>query len=204
MPWRTPPKCEAICLVQENGVSNAQAHANCHVIVGLVRPPDIVKVFELLLDRRIGSVEHGDLVRRAVQRAFGARAVVAADVDDQRIVELPDVLDSLDNPADLVVGVGHVGGENIHLPQEELLLIRRELIPLLQQVLRPGRQLRVLRDDAELLLVLEDLLAQLVPSLVEQVHVADLLDPLRRRVMRRMRAARRVIDEERLYRASTR
>ena len=25
MPWRTPPKCEAICLVQENGVSKAQA-----------------------------------------------------------------------------------------------------------------------------------------------------------------------------------
>ena len=29
-------------------------------------------------------------------------------------------------------------------------------------------------------------LAQLVPALVEQVHVADLLDPLRRRVVRRV------------------
>ncbi len=27
MPWRTPPKCEAICLVQENGVSNIQDQA---------------------------------------------------------------------------------------------------------------------------------------------------------------------------------
>src|ERR1017187_2030736 len=27
IPWRTPPKCEAICLVQEKGVSNAQDHA---------------------------------------------------------------------------------------------------------------------------------------------------------------------------------
>ena len=43
-------------------------------------------------------------------------------------------------------------------------------------------------------------LAQLVPALVEQVHVADLLDPLRRRVMRRMRAAGDVIEEERLVR----
>src|SRR3974390_3154304 len=25
-PWRTPPKCDAICLVHENGVSNAQVH----------------------------------------------------------------------------------------------------------------------------------------------------------------------------------
>ena len=26
MPWRVPPKCEAICLVHENGVSNAHVH----------------------------------------------------------------------------------------------------------------------------------------------------------------------------------
>ena len=53
MPWRTPPKCEAICLVQENGVSNAHAHGNRHVIVSVVRAPDIVEVFELLLDPRL-------------------------------------------------------------------------------------------------------------------------------------------------------
>ena len=31
IPWRTPPKCDAICLVHENGVSNAhvQATAMC-------------------------------------------------------------------------------------------------------------------------------------------------------------------------------
>jgi hypothetical protein len=27
MPWRTPPKCDAICLVHENGVSNAHDYA---------------------------------------------------------------------------------------------------------------------------------------------------------------------------------
>src|SRR5947208_17156727 len=37
----------------------------------------------------------------------------------------------------------------------------------------------------------------LVPALVEQVHIADLLDPLRCRMMRRMGGARYVIDEER-------
>ena len=26
MPWRMPPKCEAICLVHENGASKAHAH----------------------------------------------------------------------------------------------------------------------------------------------------------------------------------
>ena len=27
MPWRVPPKCEAICLVHLNGVSKAHDHA---------------------------------------------------------------------------------------------------------------------------------------------------------------------------------
>ena len=70
----------------------------------------------------------------------------------------------------------------------------------LQQVVRPRRELGVLRDHAEPLLVGEDGLAQLVPALVEQVHVADLLDPLRRRVVRRVDGAGHVVDEERLLR----
>jgi hypothetical protein len=28
VPWRTPPKCDAICLVHENGVSNAHAYGS--------------------------------------------------------------------------------------------------------------------------------------------------------------------------------
>ena len=54
------------------------------------------------------------------------------------------------------------------------------------------------RHDAQPLLVGEDGFAHLVPALIEEVHVADLLDPLRRRVMRRVRAAWHVIDKERL------
>ena len=72
-----------------------------------------------------------------------------------------------------------------------------ERVPF-RQSFRPRRQLGVLGHDAEPLLVGEDGLAQLVPAVVEEVHVADLLDPFRRRMMRRMRAARDVIDEERL------
>ena len=63
-----------------------------------------------------------------------------------------------------------------------------------------GGQFGVRRHDAQPLLVGEDGLAQLVPALVEEMHVADLLDPLRRRMMRRVRAARYVVDEERLVR----
>ena len=157
-----------------------------------------------MLDRRIDAVEHRHFVRRAVHLALGAGAVVAVDVDDQRIVELAHVFDRLDDAADLVVGVGHVGGEHIDLADEQLLLVRRELVPLLEHVLGPGRQLGILRDHTELLLVREDGFPQLVPALVEQVHVADLLDPLRRRVVRRMGPARHKVDEERLVRRTVR
>ena len=168
------------------------------MVVGLVGAPDVVEVLELIGHRHLDPVEHRHLVRRADEGTFRTRSVVAVDVDDERVVEPAHVFDGLDHAADLVVGVGDVRGEDVDLAGEHLLLVGRELIPLLQQVLRPRRELGVLRDDAELLLVLEDPLAELVPALVEQVHIADLLDPLRRRVMRRMRAARHVVDEERL------
>ena len=90
------------------------------------------------------AIEGGELVRRAVEHAFGARAVVAADVDDQRVVELAHVFDRLDDAADLVVGVGEVGAVDVGLLDEELLLLPIERIPL-RQVLRPRGQLRVRR-----------------------------------------------------------
>ena len=65
---------------------------------------------------------------------------------------------------------------------------------------RPRRQFRVRRHDAEPLLVGEDGFAQLFPAVIEQVHVADLVDPFRRRVVRRVRGARHVVDKERLLR----
>ncbi len=64
--------------------------------------------------------------------------------------------------------------------------------------MRPRLQLRVRRDDAELLLVLEDALAQLLVTVVEEVHVGDLLHPFLGRMMRRVRGAGRVFHEERL------
>ena len=117
------------------------------------------------------------------------------DVDDEGVVELTQVLDRLDDAADLMVRIGEVGGVDVHLLDEQPLLHRTERVPL-GQFLRPGRELGVRRHDAQSLLVGEDRLAQLVPAPVEELHVADLLDPLRRRMMRRVRTAGDVIDEE--------
>ena len=58
------------------------------------------------------------------------------------------------------------------------------------------RQLRVRRDDAELLLAREGPLAQRVPAVVELARV--LVRPLRRHVVRRVRRTGREVGEERL------
>ena len=152
---------------------------------------------KLVLHRHGNAIEGGELVRRAVEHAFGTRAVVATDVDDQGVVEFAEVFDGLDDPSDLIVGVGEVGPIDVRLLDEELLLVPTEGIPF-RQSLRPRRQLGVLGHDAQPLLVGEDGLAQLVPAVVEEMHVADLLDPLGRGMMRRMGGARHVIDEPRL------
>ena len=171
---------------------------------GPVGTPELVPE-KLVLDRHFDAIEGGELVRRAVEHAFGAGAVVAADVDDQGVVELAEVFDGLDDAADLMIGVCLVRGIDLHLLDEELLLLPVEGVPLGQLgaavsflPVRPRGQLRVLGHDAELLLVGENGLPQFFPAIVEEMHGADLVDPFLRRMMRRVDAARYVIDQERL------
>ena len=165
------------------------------VRIGLAAAPGVVPR-HLFGRRQIDVVERYGLVEGAHRRALGRGAVVAADVDDDGVVGFAQALDGLNHAADFVVGVGEIRAIHVRLLDEELLFHVRELIPRLDAV-RPGRQLGIRRDHAEALLIGEDLLADRVVALVEQVHVADLLDPLRRRMVRRVRAARRVVDEER-------
>ncbi len=103
----------------------------------------------------------------------------------------------LDQPADLVVGVLAEAGEDFHLAGEEFLLVGGELVPVLDR-LGLGGELGAGRNDAELDLAGQRLLAQLVPALVELALVLG--DPFLRHVMRRVRGAGREVDEERLVR----
>ena len=73
----------------------------------------------------------------------------------------------------------------------------RQLVPVLDGV-GFGRELRVLRDDAHLLLAGEGLFAVLVPAAVELALV--LRDPVLRHVMRGVRGAGGEVGEERLVR----
>ena len=119
------------------------------------------------------------------------------------VVELALVFDFLNDPADFMVGVGRVGCKNVRLANEKLLLVGAERIPFLKLrsavfglAIRPRCELGIRWNYTEPFLVGEDCLAQLFPALIEQVHVADLLDPLWRRLVRCVRAAGHVIDEE--------
>ena len=78
---------------------------------------------KLVLDRHGHAIEGCELVRRAVEHSLRARTVVAADIDDQRVVELAEVFNGLDDAADLMVGVGQISRIDIRLLDEELLLL---------------------------------------------------------------------------------
>src|SRR5262249_15078796 len=157
--------------------------------------------------RNIDALNRGHLVRGAEDGAFRARAIVAADVDDKRVVQLAYVFHGLDHAADLMVGVSCVGRKNVRLSDEKFLFIGTERVPFLKLraakfglSIGPWRKLSIRRNYTDPFLVGEDRLAQLFPTLIEQVHVADLLDPLRRGLVRRGAAAGYVIKEERLVR----
>src|SRR5262249_4745626 len=100
--------------------------------IGLVRAPGIIEILELIFDWNTNTIERGNLVWRADRCAFGARAVVTGDIDDERVVEFAHILDVLDYATDLVVGIGPVGGEHIRLADEHLLLVVSELVPPLE------------------------------------------------------------------------
>ena len=91
---------------------------------GAVRSPERVPE-KLILYRHFNAVEGGKLVRRSVDHAFGTRAIVAADIDDQGVIQLTHVFDGLDDSADLVVGIGEVSAIHVGLFDEEFLLLAR-------------------------------------------------------------------------------
>ena len=157
-----------------------------------VEPAVLVDERELLLGRERHAVEHGELVERARERALEAGAVVAPDVDDERVVELAHLLDGVEQAAHVPVGVRGVAGVDLHLTGVELLLVGGERVPG-GELGGPRRELGVGGDHAELLLAGERLLAVGVPAAVELALV--LVAPLDRHLVRRVAAARGVVRE---------
>ena len=141
MPCAVPPKCDATCFTHLNGVLIAHAQPGGEVRERAVRSPERIPE-ELILHRYLNAIEEGEFVRRAVQHAFRARAIVAADINDEGVVELAQILHGLDDAADLVVGVSQIRAIDVHLSGEEFFLRQTERIPF-RQFLRPRGQLGV-------------------------------------------------------------
>ena len=95
---RVPPRWLAICLPHWNGVfmACAQAAAQCGAVwspPSASMPPYLLDQRQLLVGVEHEAVQEGHLVERAGDRPLQARAVVAPDVEDQRVVEVAHLLD---------------------------------------------------------------------------------------------------------------
>ena len=106
------------------------------VVVGL-RAAELVQQLEVLL-RGVGdAVEELVLVDRPVRPAFSRRAVVG-DQHDDRVLELPAVLEVVEQPTELVVEVAQEARVHLGHPTEQRLLVVTERIPRPDDVeLRP-------------------------------------------------------------------
>ena len=160
-----------------------------------VRPANLVERLELILQRLRRLVERAHGVEHAEPATVGARAVVARDVDDQGVVQHAHVFDRLHDPADLVVGQLGKRGEELLIADRDLFLVGGQRVPIGRNV-GLGRELGVLRDDAEFLLAGQNLLAILVPTLIELALV--LVPPRLGELNRIVHALGRVVDKERL------
>ena len=106
------------------------------VVVEVLRPAQFVERVEVLLQVVGHVVEELVLVDRAVRPSFGARAVVG-DHHDQRVVELADRLQEVEQSPDLVVGVLEEAGEHLHHAGVEPPLVVGEIIPVLHVRVMP-------------------------------------------------------------------
>ena len=174
-----------------------RAVRRCVVATQGVDAAILLDQLQLLLGVEYDAVEEGHLVERASDGPLHAGTVVAPDVEDERVIEVSHLLDRVEEPTSVPVGILLEACINLHLPRIELLLGIVERIPGREEIRSLGED-RVLWDDSELLLALERLLAVGVPALVEFTLV--LVGPLLRYMMRRVGAASGVVQEPGLLR----
>ena len=117
-----------VAVALEHPVRGREAHrpAGRVVVVGR-RGPQLVEHGQVVLDRVRVGVEELVLVDRAVGAAL-ARGAVVGGVEDQGVVELARLLQVVDDPADLGVGVLREAGEHLgHAGEQPLLLVRQRV-----------------------------------------------------------------------------
>ena len=143
------------------------------------------------------SHQTGEVVPSAVEAPFGARAVVAHHVDEQRIVELVDFAKRSDKLAHLRIGVGKEAGVDLHQSTRDFALIFAERFPC-GNFRRTRSQDRVVWNGSGLALPGERLPALFVPAMVEPAFEA--FDPFFGGVQWGVGCTRSEVDEEWFFR----
>ena len=115
----------------------------------MLRATDFVDQRHGLLERLLRVVEELRLVRGAGRPALGGRAIVRDD-HDQRVLEVAPLVEELEQPADLVVGVLEETGEHLHEPGIQLPCRLGLRVPV-GDIGVVARELRVDGNDPELL-----------------------------------------------------
>ena len=159
---------------------------------GVLTTP-LVQARQQVFDLLNHLIEIGHLVVHADKAALCAGAIVTRDVDDERVVQLADILHGVHEPANVHVGVLHEAGEDFSLPRKQLAVVFRKISPG-TEVLRAVSQLGALRDDAHLFLIGHRLGPDLIPALVELAFV--LVGPLLGDVVRRVHRTRCKVHKE--------
>ncbi len=167
------------------------------IVVERRRRAQFVHAFEDCAEIFGDSVEEGHLVEQAIKSAFGAGTVVPLDVDDQRIVQLAEIFNRVEDAAHLVVGIGQRRGVDLHHAGKDLPLVSSQRVPCRNRFGTRG-QLGVGRNDSHLPLPRECLFPHLVPALIELA--LELRDPFLGRVVGRMGRSRRIVLQPRLLR----
>jgi len=143
------------------------------------RSADLVEAAVHLIDADPFEVGEASLVDRPLLAALRAGTVVGHQ-DHDRVVAVADIVDEVEDAADLLVRVGQERGEALHEAFRERARTVVERLPG-RDPGRTGRQRGPLGHDAHRQLTGEDLAAPAVPPLGEVAFVA--LDPCGRRVM---------------------
>ena len=89
------------------------------VVVSLIAA-QLVRHRKLERDR-LGLQVATHLVRRSLQDAFAAGAIVAFDADNQRVVELGRLFQAVENAADFMIALRYSCGIHLHHPGVDLL-----------------------------------------------------------------------------------
>ena len=160
-----------------------------------LRAAQVVDVAGDLVERFRDAVEVAQLVQGAVQATLGRGAVVAGDVDDQRVLEIARLLDGLDDAAGLVIGVLERAAEDLHPAGADLLVGVAQFLPR-RDARGAWRELGVGRDDPEFLLACQGALTEPVIAVVELASVS--LHVLARHADRRLVPVRREVRDPRL------